>query len=95
MRCAGCRTQPLGSLVADEVIVPVVDLYLDRGSFVCIAQVRAPLPAVDTRDYVLHDRTGRAVYRSQGVHRLAWPALHHDEMLMIHAELRVDGVIRA
>lgn len=94
VRCESCCTQPLGSLVVDEVIVPVVDLYLDHGAFVTISRLHGPLPAVDTRDYVLHDRAGRAVFRSQGHHRLAWPAMPEGGEVFITCEVRVDGVIR-
>ena len=63
---------PQGSIVVDEIVVPVTDVRLARGGFKIIAKVRGPVPAVDTQDYVLYDQAGRVVTHGSCQTRLAW-----------------------
>lgn len=94
MRCQTCgrAAPPLGALVVDELIIPVVDVYLGSGAFITTAHLYGPIRAGDSTDYVLMDRAGRTVYRSAGRNRLFWPALPEGAQLMVTTEMQVDVV---
>lgn len=83
----------LGSIVVDEIIVPVVDVTLDRGAFVITAHVMGPVPAVDTTHYVVMDRQGSVVYRSSGQLRVYWPALTLAQSVQITVDMNVVGKV--
>lgn len=52
-----------GSLVFDEVIVPLVDIYLADGQVWFVGRTTGPVPAVHTTTYTIHDREGGIVVR--------------------------------
>ena len=64
-----------GSIVVDELIVPIVDMYLDHGLIVVTAEVCGPIRAVDAKDYAVHDRQGGLLVRAVGVGGLKWREL--------------------
>ncbi len=81
-----------GSIVVGELILPVVDIYLDDGRIWVAAQVTGPVPAVSTGSYVVCDRNGEVVYRSQGdAGRISWPAMCAGPTLRVTAALRAEG----
>lgn len=83
-------TQPKGTIVVDELILPIVDIYLDGGRIWITAEVLAPVPAVDTGTYVVCDRSGAVVYRSQGeASRITWPEMTGCLTLRITAALAI------
>ena len=79
-----------GSIVVDELIVPIVDMYLDHGQIVLVAAITGPIRAVDTSDYVVLDRSGAAVYRSQGRNRVTWGRKEAGSGVTITASLAVE-----
>lgn len=69
---SGSDSGPQGSIVVDEIVVPVTDVRLARGGFEIVATVCGPVPAVDTQDYVLYDQAGRVVTHGLCHSRLTW-----------------------
>lgn len=62
-----------GSIVVDEVILPIVDIRLVSGEVQFVASTYGPLPAVDTRYCTIHDPDGRVVVRAHlDVSGLRW-----------------------
>lgn len=54
-----------GSIVADEQIFPIVDIYLDGGRIWFIGQVEGAVRGVDTVGFKIFDRSGALVYTSK------------------------------
>lgn len=78
-----------GSIVVDEVIVPITDMWLDDGMIHFEGRVTGPVPDVDTRDYVVTDRSGRVVFVARGVHRLRWAGIGPGRSVVVQAALVV------
>jgi hypothetical protein len=79
-------------VVADELIFPVDDIYLANASINVTGRLRGPIRRGTTSDYVVCDRAGRAVWRSSGRHRLAWPAMQAGSELRLTSMLTISGV---
>lgn len=86
-------SQHRGSLVVDELVLPIVDIRLRGEAFVLTAHVRGPVRAVDGRSgYTVHDEGGAVVYRSTGPHPgFSWPALKAGSELYVTANIDVIG----
>lgn len=80
-----------GTIVVDEIIVPISDIYLANGVINLVATVSGPMPAVDTRNYVVNDRQGVTVYRGVGVAGLKWRKLDAGERLTVIAPVQIMG----
>lgn len=52
-----------GSMVIDEIILPIIDIRLVGGQVEYVAQGFGPIPAVDTRQVAIHDCNGVVVVR--------------------------------
>ena len=84
--------EPKGSIVVDELILPIVDIHLDYGAIVFTAEVRGPVRAVSTGSYVVCDRSGGALYRSQGeAGRISWAELAAGPTLRIQVDLHIES----
>jgi hypothetical protein len=88
----GRSRSPLGSVVADELIFPVDDIYLASGAINVTGRLRGPIRRGTTADYIVCDRAGRAVWRSSGRHRLDWPAMPAGSELRLTSTLTISGV---
>lgn len=84
-----------GSIVIDELIIPIVDIYLDRGQFWVVAHVVGPVPDVDTRDYVINGRDGRTVVRAVGIGGLRWSRIKAGHTLTVVAPISFEGCTAA
>lgn len=60
-----------GSIVCDELIFPIVDIYLEGGFCVFVGEVTGKLPAVDTVGFRIFDRRGELAYTSKTVLRFS------------------------
>lgn len=74
-----------GSIVVDELIIPITDIYLDRGQIWVVATVAGPVPDVDTRDYVINGRDGKTVVRALGISGLRWSRVLAGDSLTVVA----------
>lgn len=54
----------IGSVVVDEVVMPITDLWLSGGKLQIAASARGPLPLMHLADYVVIGADGVVVYRS-------------------------------
>lgn len=54
----------IGSVVVDEVVLPITSLRLTGGRLQIIAEARGPMPCIRLADYVVQGDDGRTVYRS-------------------------------
>lgn len=59
-------TSGKGAVLVDELILPVVDIYLDDGEINLVAELRGPVRAFASDSYAVTDRSGAVVYRSAG-----------------------------
>ncbi len=81
-----------GSIVVDELILPIVDIYLEDEKFWVTAQVTGPVPAMRTGLFVVCDRLGGVVWRSQGAaDRIQWSAVKDGVTLQFSVALSVEG----
>ena len=64
-----------GAISVDEIIVPIVDIFLDDLKIWIIATAPGPIPAVNTSNYTVHDRQGRTVFRGVEIGGLTWDAV--------------------
>jgi hypothetical protein len=80
-----------GTIVVDEIIVPITDIYLDNGVINLVAEVSGPMPAVDTRNYVVNDRRGVTIFRGVGISGLKWRKLGAGERLTVIAPVQIMG----
>ena len=85
--------RPLGSIVVDEQIVPIVELRLDKGALWLIAHVRGPVPAVDTLNYIVVGRDGRQVWHGTAIGQpIRWPVVYALDELSVSLRLEVQGL---
>jgi len=61
-----------GAIAVDEIIVPIVDIFLDDLKIWIVATAPGPIPAVSTTAYTVHDRQGRVVFRGCEIGGLVW-----------------------
>jgi hypothetical protein len=80
-----------GSVVVDELVVPIVDMWLADGMLVFAAEVWGPVRAVSTGDYRLHDRDGGLVFRAYGISGLTWPEVPAGSRLVVTCEVSIRG----
>lgn len=81
-----------GSIVVDEIILPIADIRLSRRAFVMTAHVRGPVPAVSTGSYVVCDSEGAVVYRRDTDDRryfLEWAAMPANSGLTVTVTLEI------
>lgn len=78
-----------GTIVVDEIIVPIVDMYLDQGLIWFVAEVNGPVPAVDSNDYVVNDRSGATVFQGTGITGLKWDQVPAGSRLWVCASVVV------
>ncbi len=83
-----------GSIVVDELVVPIVDIRLAHGLLVLIASVAGPVRAVSARDYRVHDQDGRLVLDVHAAGGLVWPAVPAGEALYEDCPIQLGGVQR-
>ena len=86
-----------GSVVIDELVIPITDIYLDHGKFWIVAEVTGPIRAVDTRDYIVNGRDGATVVHAKGISGLEWDQLPAGAHLIVITPLsftdrRAQGV---
>lgn len=85
-----------GSIIVDEVIIPIVDIYVDDGKFVITAETWGPVRAVTAESYVVCDRRGSVVYRTgPGMRGLAWEAIRAGGLLTVTVALSLEGQFAA
>jgi hypothetical protein len=84
--------KPKGSLVIDEVVLPIQDIYLRRGEIVFIGRAVGPLPAVTTTSCTIHDADGGIVTRGVDLSPLSWDTVPAGKWLEIHMPLLMNGV---
>ena len=80
-----------GSITIDELVVPVIDMWLADGLLVLLAAVDGPVRAVDTRDYRVHDRSGGLVFWAHAVGGLVWPAVPSGMRLVVECPVEIAG----
>jgi len=80
-----------GSIVVDEIILPITDMYLDDGQLWFVAHADGPLPAVETADYVICDRSGGVFARAIGVGGVSWRAVGEHGALHVLVPLSLAG----
>lgn len=54
----------LGTVVIDEIPLPITAIELRNGAFQITAEARGPLPEINSASYVLIGSDARVVYRS-------------------------------
>jgi hypothetical protein len=63
-------TEPMGTIVVNEVVMPVLRIWLEQGAFRVQAQIKALDRAIDfddrKYDYRLHSMDGQVVLRKTG-----------------------------
>lgn len=84
-------TEGLGSIVIDELILPLRRLYLDKGLLMVQVRLQGPSRAVDSRGYTLFDRRGLTVFSSRNMH-FTWPALPTGQEAVLTLELALEVV---
>jgi len=82
-----------GAILVDERLIPITDIYLDHGLMVVVGHVVGPFPAVDTRDYVIMDRSGGEYVRGLGVSGLRWDAIAAGDVLTVIVPLQATEKI--
>jgi hypothetical protein len=80
-----------GTIVVDEQLVPITDIYLDGGKMVVVGTVVGPFPAVDTHDYVIMDRSGGEYIRGIGITGLTWGPIPAGDVLTVIVPLEAVG----
>jgi hypothetical protein len=63
-----------GAILIDELVMPIVEIYIEDGAFVMVAEIVGPVPAGASTSYAIHGRDGREVYVSVGP-MLSWPEI--------------------
>jgi len=85
-------TLPKGSIVIDELILPITNIYLSGRSICLEATVHGPVRAVSSTDYVVCDRQGGVVYRTVGRTRpVEWGAMGPDTHLTVTLLVEMDN----
>lgn len=56
-------TTTLGSMVIDELIIPITEIRFQNGLIQVHGDIRGPLPAVNTSNWTVHDQDGGLVTR--------------------------------
>jgi hypothetical protein len=79
-----------GSLAVNEIVVPIVDLYLDEGKLWFVAHITGPVPAVSASGYVVFDRSGGVFFRADGI-PLKWKRVRAGDTLTVIAPLSITG----
>lgn len=70
--------QPAGTVVMDEKIYRVVNVYLEREAFMVVAVGTGPVRFEGENDYVLHDPDGRVILKGRHRHRYLIEAAEGD-----------------
>lgn len=65
-----------GSVVLDELIMPITGVSLTGEAFVITAEVRGPVQGRSSASYVVNGRDGRTVYASRSGDTVTIPTLH-------------------
>jgi hypothetical protein len=78
-----------GTIVVDEIIVPIVDIYLDKGCIFVEGQRGGPVRAVNGAGYTVHDRCGVVVYRVDHDPALRWHKVYRGATLTVVVPLGV------
>lgn len=82
-----------GTVVVDELVIPIVDVYLDRGLIYVVAETRGPLPAGRDVAYRVHGRDGQLVYATApGITGLNWDPVPAGTRLTVVCPLQVHDV---
>jgi hypothetical protein len=79
-------TITMGSIVIDELIVPISGIQLIDGLIRLEAQLYGPLRAVDVDNFTVHDRDGGLVVRVMGC-PIRWKQLGPFDALTVIAPL--------
>lgn len=77
-----------GSIAADEIVLPIVDMYLDDGKLWFVAHVKGPVLDVHAADYVVYDRSGGVFIRAIGIGGLSWSRVHAGDTLTLITPVR-------
>jgi hypothetical protein len=81
----------MGSIVVDELIIPIVDIHLADGKINFVGRAYGSFPATRARAYTVHGRDGRVIYRTTpGIGGLTWKRVV-DGVLYVYAPFEVTG----
>jgi hypothetical protein len=81
----------LGTLVMDEMIIPVVAVKLERERVWVVGRLKGPIPEgrFAARDIRIHGSDGSLV--CQGVQRVGWPRCYEGDVIDATFEMEISG----
>lgn len=86
---------PRGTIVVDELILPITDTYLERGRIYVTALVRGPIRDVNTIGYVVYGRDGEQVWsgvnKNNGGAPIVWSNIGPGTSVFVSVSLSVEG----
>lgn len=85
----------MGTIVVDELILPVIDLYLARGRIYVTALVKGPIRDVNTVGYVVYGRDGEQVWSGVNKHNggapIVWSNIGPGTSVFVSVALSIEG----
>lgn len=80
-----------GSIIVDEIILPIIDMYLCDGKLWLVARVTGPVPDVCSADYVVCGRDGKVFVKARGVDGVSWSRIRDGVTLVVVVPLELAG----
>lgn len=81
----------IGTVVIDEVVLPIVGVRLSGGKLRITAEARGPMPLVRLADYVVQGDDGRTIYRSSRTEGITIGPLNERSSLTITLDVEIDN----
>ena len=80
-----------GSIVINETILPITDIYLRHGKIVFVGTVIGPVPATTATSCTIHDAEGHVVTRGVDLKPIRWHDVAAGESLTVHMPVLLNG----
>lgn len=85
----------LGSVVVDEVVLPITGVQLVDGGLRITAHARGPLPLMSLARYVVHGEDGRTMYRTPRADPTTIGPLEADSELTFTLDITLNNATAA
>lgn len=78
--------------MVDEIVLPIVDIYLSNGCVIFVGRAHGSFPAVKQRGFVIHDREGGVFCRGSEIGGLSWGRVTSGS-LEVHVPVSLGGKV--